>query len=61
MLMDWLMQCRLLHRSVFEDSVNDVSDTIRTIFQYFRRHLFYIVFLFKQDNFFGENADLEKR
>ena len=35
-----------------EDSVNDVSDTIRTIFL--------IGFLFNAGHFFGENSDLKK-
>ncbi|SHI53990.1 hypothetical protein SAMN04487911_10327 [Arenibacter nanhaiticus] len=44
-----------------EDSVNDVSDTIRTIFPIILGVIFIIGFLFNAGHFFGENADLKKR
>ena len=43
-----------------EDSVNDVSDTIRTIFPIILGVIFLIAFLFNAGHFFGENADLKK-
>jgi hypothetical protein len=43
-----------------EDSVNDVSDTIRTIFPIILGIIFLIGFLFNAGHFFGENADLKK-
>ncbi|WP_445731043.1 hypothetical protein [Mariniflexile sp.] len=43
-----------------EDSVNDVSDTIRTIFPIILGVIFLIGFLFNAGHFFGENADLKK-
>ena len=43
-----------------EDSVNDVSDTIRTIFPIILDVIFLIGFLFNAGHFFGENADLKK-
>jgi hypothetical protein len=43
-----------------EDSVNDVSDTIRTIFPILLGVIFLIGFLFNAGHFFGENADLKK-
>jgi heme/copper-type cytochrome/quinol oxidase subunit 3 len=43
-----------------EDSVNDVSDTIRTIFPLLLGVIFLIGFLFNAGHFFGENADLKK-
>lgn len=56
----------LLSNSIFaqiggiEDSVNDVSDTIRTIFPIILGVIFLIGFLFNAGHFFGENADLKK-
>ena len=43
-----------------EDSVNDVADTIRTIFPIVLGVIFLIGFLFNAGHFFGENADLKK-
>lgn len=43
-----------------EDSVTDVSDTIRTIFPIILGIIFLIGFLFNAGHFFGENADLKK-
>ena len=43
-----------------EDSVNEVSDTIRTIFPIILGVIFLIGFLFNAGHFFGENADLKK-
>lgn len=43
-----------------EDSVNDVSDTIRSIFPILLGVIFLIGFLFNAGHFFGENADLKK-
>ena len=43
-----------------EDSVNDVSDTIRTIFPIILGVIFLIGFLFNAGHFFGENSDLKK-
>jgi len=43
-----------------EDSVNDVSDTIRTIFPLLLGVIFLVGFLFNAGHFFGENADLKK-
>ncbi len=43
-----------------EDSVNEVSDTIRTIFPLLLGVIFLIGFLFNAGHFFGENADLKK-
>ncbi len=43
-----------------EESVNDVSDTIRTIFPIILGVIFLIGFLFNAGHFFGENADLKK-
>ena len=43
-----------------EDSVNDVSDTIRAIFPIVLGVIFLIGFLFNAGHFFGENADLKK-
>ena len=43
-----------------EDSVNDVSETIRTIFPIILGVIFLIGFLFNAGHFFGENADLKK-
>jgi len=56
----------LISNSVFaqiggiEQSVNDVSDTIRTIFPLLLGVIFLIGFLFNAGHFFGENADLKK-
>lgn len=43
-----------------EQSVNDVSATIRTIFPIVLGVIFLIGFLFNAGHFFGENADLKK-
>lgn len=44
-----------------EDSVNDVSDTIRTIFPIILGGVIFLIgFLFNAGHFFGENADLKK-
>ncbi|MDG1573303.1 hypothetical protein OZ410_13320 [Robiginitalea sp. M366] len=43
-----------------ENSVNDVADTIRTIFPIVLGVIFLIGFLFNAGHFFGENADLKK-
>ena len=43
-----------------EQSVNDVSDTIRSIFPLLLGVIFLIGFLFNAGHFFGENADLKK-
>lgn len=43
-----------------ENSVNDVSDTIRSIFPIILGVIFLIGFLFNAGHFFGENADLKK-
>ncbi|MCF6297128.1 MAG: hypothetical protein L3J08_03960 [Flavobacteriaceae bacterium] len=56
----------LISNSIFaqiggiEDSVNDVSDTIRAIFPIILGVIFLIGFLFNAGHFFGENADLKK-
>ena len=56
----------LISNSIFaqiggiEDSVNDVSDTIRPIFPIILGVIFLIGFLFNAGHFFGENADLKK-
>ena len=42
-----------------ENSVNDVSDTIRAIFPIILGVIFLIGFLFNAGHFFGENADLK--
>lgn len=43
-----------------EDSVNDVSNTIRTVFPIILGVIFLVGFLFNAGHFFGENADLKK-
>jgi len=43
-----------------EDSVKDVSDTIRAVFPIILGVIFLIGFLFNAGHFFGENADLKK-
>lgn len=43
-----------------EESVNDVSETIRTIFPIVLGVIFLIGFLFNAGHFFGENSDLKK-
>ncbi len=43
-----------------ENSVNDVSNTIRTIFPIILGVIFLIGFLFNAGHFFGENSDLKK-
>ncbi len=43
-----------------EESVNDVSQTIRTVFPIILGVIFLVGFLFNAGHFFGENADLKK-
>lgn len=43
-----------------EDSVDDVSSTIRNIFPIILGVIFLVGFLFNAGHFFGENADLKK-
>lgn len=43
-----------------EDSVANISDTIRTIFPILLGVIFLVGFLFNAGHFFGENADLKK-
>ncbi|WP_159021454.1 hypothetical protein [Formosa sp. L2A11] len=43
-----------------EASVDDVSNTIRTIFPIILGVIFLVGFLFNAGHFFGENADLKK-
>ena len=43
-----------------EESVNDISDTIRGIFPIILGVIFLVGFLFNAGHFFGENADLKK-
>ncbi|MEO2127099.1 MAG: hypothetical protein ABGW91_02960 [Christiangramia sp.] len=43
-----------------EDSVSDISDTIRAIFPILLGVIFLVGFLFNAGHFFGENADLKK-
>ncbi|MET2985577.1 hypothetical protein [Aureibaculum conchae] len=43
-----------------EDSVNDVSQTVRSIFPIILGVIFLIGFLFNAGHFFGENSDLKK-
>lgn len=43
-----------------EDSVNDISDTIRSIFPIILGVIFLVGFLFNAGHFFGENSDLKK-
>lgn len=43
-----------------ENSVNDVSTTIRVIFPIVLGVIFLIGFLFNAGHFFGENSDLKK-
>ncbi len=56
----------LLSTSVFaqiggiEDSVADISDTIRNIFPIILGVIFLVGFLFNAGHFFGENSDLKK-
>ncbi|MBZ9631564.1 hypothetical protein LB465_12305 [Salegentibacter sp. LM13S] len=56
----------LLSSSVFaqiggiEDSVADISDTIRNIFPIILGIIFLVGFLFNAGHFFGENSDLKK-
>lgn len=56
----------LLSTSVFaqiggiEESVADISDTIRNIFPIILGIIFLVGFLFNAGHFFGENSDLKK-
>lgn len=56
----------LLSKSLFvqiggiEDSVADISDTIRNIFPIILGVIFLVGFLFNAGHFFGENSDLKK-
>ncbi len=43
-----------------EDSVTDISDTIRSVFPFLLGIIFLVGFLFNAGHFFGENADLKK-
>ena len=43
-----------------ENSVNDISDTIRAIFPIILGVIFLVGFLINAGHFFGENADLKK-
>ena len=43
-----------------ENSVNDVSNTIRAIFPIILGVIFLVGFLFNAGHFFGENSDLKK-
>ncbi|MBD0831517.1 MULTISPECIES: hypothetical protein [Aestuariibaculum] len=43
-----------------EQSVNDVSDTIRSVFPIILGVIFLVGFLFNAGHFFGENSDLKK-
>ncbi len=43
-----------------EDSVNDIADTVRSIFPLLLGVIFLVGFLFNAGHFFGENADLKK-
>ncbi|MBO6533306.1 MAG: hypothetical protein JJ885_09555 [Muricauda sp.] len=43
-----------------EDSVNEISNTIRAIFPIILGVIFLVGFLFNAGHFFGENADLKK-
>ncbi|WP_431126158.1 hypothetical protein [Flagellimonas flava] len=43
-----------------EDSVNEISDTIRVIFPIILGVIFLIGFLFNAGHFFGENADMKR-
>ena len=43
-----------------EQSVSDISDTIRTVFPILLGVIFLVGFLFNAGHFFGENADLKK-
>ncbi|MBO6830436.1 MULTISPECIES: hypothetical protein [unclassified Allomuricauda] len=43
-----------------EDSVNDISNTIRAIFPIILGVIFLVGFLFNAGHFFGENSDLKK-
>ncbi|WP_299780541.1 hypothetical protein [uncultured Formosa sp.] len=64
--MFFTMICLLITKSSFaqiggiEQSVNDVSDTIRSIFPIILGVIFLIGFLFNAGHFFGENSDLKK-
>ncbi|SFU77935.1 hypothetical protein SAMN05216480_1252 [Pustulibacterium marinum] len=43
-----------------EDSVQNISDTIRSVFPIILGVIFLVGFLFNAGHFFGENADLKK-
>lgn len=43
-----------------ENSVNEISDTIRIVFPILLGVIFLVGFLFNAGHFFGENADLKK-
>lgn len=43
-----------------ENSVNEMSDTIRAVFPIILGVIFLVGFLFNAGHFFGENADLKK-
>ena len=64
--MYFTMICLLITLSSFaqiggiEQSVNDVSNTIRSIFPIILGVIFLVGFLFNAGHFFGENSDLKK-
>ncbi|MHA7943594.1 hypothetical protein ACJOV8_017705 [Formosa sp. 3Alg 14/1] len=64
--MYFTMICLLITISSFaqiggiEQSVNDVSNTIRSIFPIILGVIFLVGFLFNAGHFFGENSDLKK-
>lgn len=60
LLLGFVSTAMLAQIGGIEDSVNDVSDTIRTIFPIILGVIFLIGFLFNAGHFFGENADLKK-
>ncbi len=43
-----------------ENSVNEISDTIRIVFPILLGVIFLVGFLFNAGHFFGENSDLKK-
>lgn len=43
-----------------EDSINDIADTVRSVFPILLGIIFLVGFLFNAGHFFGENSDLKK-
>lgn len=43
-----------------ENTVNEISDTIRRVFPFLLGVIFLVGFLFNAGHFFGENSDLKK-